>query len=72
MAEILLDVRDLEPPEPLEKAMDALCRMQPGDTLRMLIHREPCLLYDILRREGCRHQSTLQDDGSWTILITRA
>lgn len=43
--EILLDVSELEPPEPLVLALDAAEQLQPGEYLRMLHRREPHLLY---------------------------
>ena len=43
--EVLLDVSQLEPPEPLELTLDAADRLEPGQYLRMLHRRDPCLLY---------------------------
>ena len=47
-----LDVRGLEPPEPLEKVRDALERLPAGERLCMLIDREPRPLYRILANNG--------------------
>ncbi len=44
-AEVLLDVSDLEPPEPLELTLDAADDLEHGQYLRMLHRRDPCLLY---------------------------
>lgn len=49
---IELDVSGLEPPEPLERALDALDVLEPGDTLCLLHHREPFPLYGMLRERG--------------------
>ena len=43
--EILLDVSDLEPPEPLVKTLEAAEQLKPGQYLRMLHRRDPCMLY---------------------------
>lgn len=43
--EVILDVSDLAPPEPLEKTLSAAERLAPGQYLRMLHRRDPCLLY---------------------------
>jgi uncharacterized protein (DUF2249 family) len=43
--EVLLDVSDLEPPEPLERTLEAVEQLEPGQYLRMLHRRDPCMLY---------------------------
>ena len=43
--ELLLDVSDLEPPEPLELTLEAADNLKPGQYLRMLHRRTPCILY---------------------------
>ena len=43
--EVLLDVSDMAPPEPLELTLDAADALAPGQYLRMLHRRDPCLLY---------------------------
>jgi TusA-related sulfurtransferase len=70
--EILIDARWLEPPEPMEKALQALAGMQPGQQVRMLLHREPYPLYAILENRGYRHDAVMQADGSYEILIRPA
>lgn len=63
-----LDVSDLPPPEPLERALDALRALGPGDRLLMQHRRQPYPLYDILRRMGYRWEVTGRD-GAWLITI---
>jgi uncharacterized protein (DUF2249 family) len=67
--DILVDGRWLEPPEPMERVLDSLDRLQAGDRVRFLIHREPLPLYPILDRLGYRHEVRLCDDGSFEIMI---
>lgn len=67
--DILVDGRGLEPPEPMERVLEAIDRLQAGERVRFLIHREPLPLYPILARQGCRHQVRLLADGSYEILI---
>jgi len=43
--EVLLDVSELEPPEPLVLTLEAAEQLEPGQYLRMLHRREPCMLY---------------------------
>ncbi len=44
-SEILLDVSELEPPEPLVQTLVAAKQLKPGQYLRMLHRRDPCMLY---------------------------
>lgn len=53
--EVLLDVSDLAPPEPLEKTLDAAEELAPGQYLRMLHRRDPCLLYGNLDNNGFKY-----------------
>jgi uncharacterized protein (DUF2249 family) len=52
-----LDVRGLEPPQPLEKVLDALDALPAGDQLCMLIEREPRPLYRILVNNGFAYKT---------------
>lgn len=70
--EILLDARGLEPPEPMERVLQTLALLRPGQSIRMLLHREPFPLYPILAERGYRHATTMQADGSYVILIAPA
>lgn len=57
MPETVLDVRGLPPPEPLERVLDALGALQPGDHLRLLIDIEPRPLYAMLDRNDLAHRT---------------
>ena len=70
--EILIDARDLEPPEPMEKVMQTLALLRPGQSIRMLLHREPFPLYPLLADRGFRHATRMEADGSYIILIQPA
>lgn len=67
--EIVLDVRGLEPPEPLVKVMDALETLPPGDRLRMVHDREPYPLYGILQEDGYQYRTETFADGRVEIVI---
>ncbi|MGD9787058.1 MAG: DUF2249 domain-containing protein [Sulfuricellaceae bacterium] len=71
MGERLLDVRELEPPEPLERVLELLDTLAVGDSLRMLHRRQPNLLYPILEREGFAHLTTTTAEGDFEIRIWR-
>lgn len=66
-----VDARGLEPPEPFERAMEALADLQPGAQFTLVIDRMPHPLLRILERDGYRHQAEFRDDGAVEILISR-
>jgi uncharacterized protein (DUF2249 family) len=70
--ERLLDARWLPPPEPMERVLAALETLAPGERIRLLIHREPFPLYEILKAWGYRHYTHSCDDGSYEVVIWRA
>ena len=49
-----LDVSELEPPEPLERTLEAAEALAPGHFLRMTHRRHPCLLEAQLAARGFR------------------
>ena len=61
--EVLLDVSDLEPPEPLELTLESADNLKPGQYLRMLHRRDPCMLYGNLDNN---HFKYFQREGSTT------
>lgn len=67
--EILIDARDLAPPEPMEQVLQALELLRPGQSIRLLLHREPFPLYPLLSERGYRHEMQMETDGSYVILI---
>ena len=66
---IVIDARDLEPPEPFERVMEALCDMQPGDDVVLILTREPFPLYRVLEHNGYAWQANGFDDGRFEIRI---
>jgi len=54
---LVLDARNLEPPEPLVRVVDMIAGLREGDTLKLLIDQEPRLLYPILERSGYGHRT---------------
>lgn len=52
-----LDLRGLEPPEPLEKVLDALEHLAADEHLCLLIEREPRPLYRILTNNGYAYRT---------------
>lgn len=71
LPDIVVDGRNLEPPEPMELVLAALDDVQPGQRIRFLIHRQPYPLYDILRRYHYQYQTTTLPSGDFEILISK-
>lgn len=67
--EICVDARWLEPPEPMEKVMQVLPLLRPGQSIRLLLHREPFPLYAILDAQGYARETRPEPDGTFEILI---
>ena len=70
-AEQLVDVRGLELPEPLLRALAALDGLGSGEYLHLLSHRDPVLLYPLLTQQGFLCES-LDRAGTVHVLIWRA
>ena len=67
--ERVLDVSDLEPPEPLERILDALDQLGNGDWLHVRHRREPFPLYGFLQRLGYAWQTERTGETAFDILI---
>lgn len=67
----IIDARGLEPPEPFERAMEALAELQPGQQFTLLLDRMPHPLLRMLDRDGYRNEVNIRDDGAVEILIGR-
>lgn len=72
MEERILDARGLMPPEPMELTLDAIETLAPGEKLRLLIHRDPQMLYPILEEWGYSCLKRAVEDGTFEILIWRS
>ncbi len=69
---IVIDARGLEPPRPFELVMEALCELEPGDSIRLILEREPHPLFRVLDRNGYRYRVAPGENGSYEIDITSA
>jgi uncharacterized protein (DUF2249 family) len=67
--EILVDCIGLEPPEPLERVLEAISGMAKDQFVRMLIDREPVPLYPILTRNGYGYETRANGDCSYEVRI---
>lgn len=65
-----LDLRGLQPPEPIMRIFDALERA-PGVPLRAILPHEPVPLYSLLRERGLSCTGAQRADGGYEVLIER-
>ena len=70
-AEHLLDVRNMELPEPLLRALAELESLAPGDYLHILSHRDPVLLYPMLKSQDFSYTRRQDRGGIYEILVWR-
>ncbi|MDL2356090.1 MAG: DUF2249 domain-containing protein [Pseudomonadota bacterium] len=72
MLQIELNVCGLEAPEPMERVLEALCTLERGARLAVLIEREPRPLYRILARNGYQHSISEQPGQLYRLLVWHA
>ena len=71
MQDRIIDARWLEPPEPMELTLAAIETLAQDERLRLLIHRMPTPLIQILREWGYSYKTNTNEDGTYEILIWR-
>lgn len=70
MAEdLILDVCGLEPPEPLDRVLEAISALPKTQRLKMIIDREPRPLYAILTNNGFQYSVSTDANYRYEILI---
>ncbi|MCB1938801.1 MAG: DUF2249 domain-containing protein [Rhodocyclaceae bacterium] len=52
LPDLIVDARAMLPPEPMERTLEALDQLQPGQEVVLIIPRQPVPLYDVLRNNG--------------------
>ena len=68
---VTLDVRGLEPPQPLVVILEALEGLPEGAELHARTDRRPMHLYPLLEQRGFTGESEEQHDGSFITIIRR-
>lgn len=66
-----IDARAMEPPEPLERTLDALETLGANEAVLLLLEREPFPLYKLLVASGHAWQTERRADGVFEIRIWR-
>lgn len=67
--ERVLDVSMLAPPEPLERALDAVETLRAGEYLRMIFPREPHPLFGLLEQYGVEFLSDPAPGMRWEVRV---
>ena len=70
--EILLQVHELQAPQPMELALDALDKLQTGEFIKMTHRMQPFPLYRILDENGFRYRVANGDISAFDIYIWHA
>ncbi|OHC61492.1 MAG: hypothetical protein A2040_11735 [Rhodocyclales bacterium GWA2_65_19] len=65
----VIDGREMQPPEPMERTLEALDALAEGDDLLLLLYCQPHPLFNILRQNGYAWSDELRADGTREIRI---
>lgn len=60
---IVLDVHNLQPPEPMQMAIDALDKLAAGEYLKMIHRMQPFPLFNILTENNFKYRVIPGDKG---------
>ena len=71
VAQVIVDVRGLEPPHPMLRILELLDRLAPKQHLLVIHERRPLLLYPQLEERGFRHETEELGPGEFRITIWR-
>ncbi len=67
-----LDASEMEPPEPMDRILELMAEMGPGEHIRMYHRMEPIPLYAILSQAGFRWRTDRDTHEMYHIFIWRA
>jgi uncharacterized protein (DUF2249 family) len=67
----VIDGREMQPPEPMERTMEALDTLADGDEVVLLLYCQPHPLFTILKNNGYAWSEDLRADGTREIRIHR-
>ncbi|MEO5345637.1 MAG: DUF2249 domain-containing protein [Magnetococcus sp. YQC-9] len=66
-----LDVRDLPPPEPMIRILEAVTFLSPGGTLQVVLNRIPHPLYPRLQERGLMVETEQRNEDEVYLFIRR-
>lgn len=67
----VIDGREMQPPEPMERTLEALELLPDGDELLLLLYCQPHPLFNILRNNGYTWTDNLLPEGTREIRIRK-
>lgn len=67
--DVELDLRDLDPPEPMIEVLEQVERLSAERSVAALLPREPVFLFEELRARGCQWRGAPLPDGGYRIVI---
>ena len=70
--QILLEVHGLQPPLPMELALDALDRLKTGEHIKMVHRMQPFPLYKVLDENGFNYKVIQGETSAFDIYIWHA
>lgn len=65
----VIDGRELQPPEPMERTLEALDTLAEGDDVLLLLYCQPHPLFSILKKNGYAWNEEVRADGTREIRI---
>ena len=68
----IIDARNLEPPLPFERVINALAELAEGERVTLIINREPMPLYRFLMNNAYEYKTSRFPDGHIEIEIWEA
>jgi TusA-related sulfurtransferase len=68
-ADKVIDARNMEPPEPFVRTMEALDEIGPGQRVLLIVGRDPLPLYRALELNRVACQTQYNDDGTVEVLM---
>lgn len=66
-----IDGREMQPPEPFERTLEALDLLGDGEQVVLLLHCQPQPLFNVLRRNGYTWEEAAGPDGSFEYRIRK-
>jgi TusA-related sulfurtransferase len=68
---LVLDVSNLEPPQPMIAILEKIQELGPREVLEVFHHREPIPLYSLLEEAGFTHEIEKLDENHYRLTIQR-
>ena len=66
---MVIDGRDMQPPEPMERTLEALDELAQGEDLLLLLYCQPHPLFSVLTKNGYAWNEDVRTDGTREIRI---